>query len=373
MTRICKFCGSEFTPVNNRQLYCNQPHIRICPVCGKQYVEKHNQNLSKPPVACSYPCRVKSTQQTSLIKYGCVTPGNNAEARQKSANTVKHKELTKFMYIKDYRPVSKINLKINKMINDLGFSTELEYPIGNRVYDIIIPKLNTLIEIDPTFTHSNMGSDKFPPLDKYYHRDKTELAIHNGFKCIHLFDWDNAEMILKSICVSPDNIIKAADCDVYKLNLDVADKFIVDNHYAGRHRGQLFALGLIKDNEIYQVMTFGKPTYDKSHYVQIYRMCNKLGYAVDTGYDRLSQAASNFGLYDIVAYCDRAKSDGSDLDIIGMKRIRTTPPQLIWSKGAEYKYDSLFYSGKIDYSQRQKLIQDGWMSVYDCGQFVYEV
>ena len=39
-------------------------------------------------VACSYECRVKKTQKTSLEKYGCLAPGNNPEAREKSKKTM---------------------------------------------------------------------------------------------------------------------------------------------------------------------------------------------------------------------------------------------------------------------------------------------
>ncbi len=59
-----------------------------CPVCGKQYLVTNNENLKRPPVACSYECRVKRTRETSLKKYGVVAPGNNVEARAKAKQTM---------------------------------------------------------------------------------------------------------------------------------------------------------------------------------------------------------------------------------------------------------------------------------------------
>ena len=60
--KICAFCGKEFIPRSNNQRYCKGPHYRICPICGKEYLEDNVENLKRPPVACSYECRVKRTR-----------------------------------------------------------------------------------------------------------------------------------------------------------------------------------------------------------------------------------------------------------------------------------------------------------------------
>ena len=86
--KICKFCNKEFTPRSNHQSYCSGPHIRICPVCKGGYIEDNSENLKFPPVACSYECRIKKTQQTSLEKYGCKAPGNSTSARNKAKETM---------------------------------------------------------------------------------------------------------------------------------------------------------------------------------------------------------------------------------------------------------------------------------------------
>ena len=89
--RTCKFCNLPFVPVSNYQQYCKRPHYMACPVCGKQYLVTNNENLKRPPVACSYECRRVRREQTSLEKYGIKTPGNNPEARAKSKATMLEK------------------------------------------------------------------------------------------------------------------------------------------------------------------------------------------------------------------------------------------------------------------------------------------
>lgn len=60
MTKICRFCGKQFTPRSNRQIYCDREHKRVCPSCGSVYVEKYNENLKKPPRLCSSYCGIRS-------------------------------------------------------------------------------------------------------------------------------------------------------------------------------------------------------------------------------------------------------------------------------------------------------------------------
>jgi len=86
--KICKFCNQPFIPTSGKQRYCKRPHYMNCPVCGKQYLVTSNENLKKPPVACSYACRAKRTRETSLQRYGVVAPGNNVEARKKAKATM---------------------------------------------------------------------------------------------------------------------------------------------------------------------------------------------------------------------------------------------------------------------------------------------
>ena len=89
--RICEFCGEPFVPNSNFQRYCKRPHYMNCPICGKQYLVTNNENLRRPPVACSYECRAKKTRQTSLQKYGVAAPGNNPEARVKAKASMQKK------------------------------------------------------------------------------------------------------------------------------------------------------------------------------------------------------------------------------------------------------------------------------------------
>lgn len=66
-SRICEYCGKEFTPTSNRQKWCSDPHYGPCPVCGKSTLIR---DMHIGPQCCSIACRSKLIEKTSLERYG---------------------------------------------------------------------------------------------------------------------------------------------------------------------------------------------------------------------------------------------------------------------------------------------------------------
>lgn len=319
---------------------------------------------------------ISKRMKTNRERYGDVMPFNRPECYEKQHSIMMKKYGVPYgsmtpNAIKQNGHISKLNLRIKSKIESLGFTVELEKYLDGKMYDLFIPDRNILIEVDPTYTHNSIGNHWAPSgLDKYYHKNKTKLAVKNGFSCIHVFDWDNQDILLPAIF--PTKEIDGSSLRVYRLTTKATNEFLSKNHYRGSHRGQLLCLGLVKDDTIYQVMTFGKPTYSKDHSIQLYRMCSKIGYEVIDGYDILSKFASELGLCNIITYSDLAKFDGTEFEKIGMKFVRQSPPRKIWSKGLDYINSTLIVSGRSPYCSEELMLKDGWLPVYDCGQAVYE-
>ena len=414
--RACKFCGKIFIPKSNNQWYCKNVHIRICPVCGKNYIEDNVENLKRPPVACSYECRKVRREQTSLKKYGRKDPGNNPNARKKAKETMKQKfgvdyamqsqkiqEKSRNTYKMNHKNKrlfssnqtieipenendkgSKITQRVAKKLNDVGLETSFEFKLDTKFYDIHILGTNTLIEIDPTYTHNIIGNHLGDTgVDKYYHRDKSKLAEKYDYRCIHIFDWDDLDKIVDML--KPRKKIYARNCSIYKINKDIGDKFLNSYHLQGTCKGQLLYLGLVYQNELLELMTFGKPRYNKNYPVELLRLCTKSGYSVIGGASKLFKYVVNvYELDSILSYCDISKFDGSVYEKLGMKYHHATPPQEIWSKRSDKitanllrqrGFDQLFgtnYGKGTD--NNELMIEHGWLPVYDCGQkvFVYE-
>lgn len=324
---------------------------------------------------------------TFLERYGVARAINVPEFREKMRQTmierygVPYYHMTEEFKQSQHFRISNINKQFAETLHSLDIGTEFEVSIGLKSYDIHILNTNILIEIDPTYTHNIIGNHwSSTGLDKYYHRDKTQLAIDNGYRCVHVFDWDDWDKVIDMF--KPRQRVYARNCEIYRLNLDVAVEFLDEYHLQGSCRGQLLCLGLVHKGELLQVMTFGKSRYDKSHAVELLRLCTKPGYSVVGGASRLFSFATNeYGLSNIISYCDRSKFTGDVYEKLGMKLIRITPPQEVWSRGTEKitanllrqrGYDQLFNTnhGKGT-SNEQLMLEDGWLPVYDCGQLVY--
>ena len=169
---------------------------------------------------------------------------------------------------------------------------------------------------------------------------------------------------------------------MYKLNSKVADDFIKKYHLQGTVRGQQLCLGLVYQNELVQVMTFGKPRYNKNYYAELLRLCSKPDIAVIGGAEKLFKFATDkLGVEEIISYCDLSKFNGAVYERIGMKLKTVTDPQEIWSKNdrkitanllRQRGFDQLFGT---DYGKgtdnNSLMLQDGWLPVCDCGQAVY--
>lgn len=64
LTKICKYCGKEFTPKFVREEYCEGPHFANCEVCGKSY-EVKDVKRSDARRTCSEECRFKLQVQNT--------------------------------------------------------------------------------------------------------------------------------------------------------------------------------------------------------------------------------------------------------------------------------------------------------------------
>ena len=133
----------------------------------------------------SYKKGLIKQQQTCLERYGYMCAFSNPKIRshrkkKNSGPNLKFKSLLESANVN--------NLKI-----------ETEFVIGLKSYDFKINQY--LIEINPSATHKSTFcpfSDG-KPRDKYYHQNKTKLALENGYICIHIWDWTDKDLIIKQL------------------------------------------------------------------------------------------------------------------------------------------------------------------------------
>lgn len=278
--------------------------------------------------------------------------------------------------------ISKINKKFQQYLAENNIESTLEVNIGNKFFDLYIPACKTVVEIDPSYTHNTEGCNHFNhkvPLD--YHISKTQIAVQNGYRCIHVFDWDDWDKVIQ--LVTPTKRIYARECQLVKVVDDkVANKFIKENHLQGQARGALLTLGLAYNDELVQCMSFGLSRYNKNYTYELLRLCSKQGVSVLGGASKMFKfATQQLELDSIISYCDASKFTGKVYEAMGMTRSKLTAPSIIWSKEEKHitsnllrqrGYDQLFNTNYGKGTDNELLMLfNGWVPVPDCGQYVF--
>lgn len=391
---ICKKCGNTFIVGRSKtdgefllrdycddcyNTYVKKPEykLKICKKCGKEFKIYPNKdgNFTEHKQYCQecLPLALKEGHnKTCLEKYGvaysCLLPQCQSNRLVKT---------------------SKLNNKFAEFLNNKGIRTELEWydKEHNRHYDIHLPDKNILIEINPTYTHNIFGShfDGFEYKDenkvKWLHFYRTE-DIKEYKHVIHVWDWDNWYKILYIV---QDKLKLYARKLIVKeiTNKDEIKNFLEINHIQGNCRNKKVCLGLYDNEELIQVMVFGRPRYNKNYQWELFRLCTKFDSYVVGGAEKLFKYfINNYQPESIISYCDISKFTGNVYDRLGFKLLKQTSPAKIWSKGKEHITDNLLRQRGFDQlfktnygkgtSNEELMLQHSWLPIYDCGQKVFE-
>lgn len=359
------------------------------------------------------PYLINKVYATNLEKYGTIYPSQNPEIKQKVRETNKErfgysytfeseemKEKSRRTCMDKYgvpyncmRPeakghsvISKVNLYWAEVIQkQLGLQVEFEKNLENRSFDLWVKDTNLLLEIDPTVTHNSFMSvydAASSGLDPTYHRNKSVVASRYGYRCVHVFDWDEPDKIIELI--NPHKTIVYARQGIVKsLDLKTCNEFLNRYHLQGSVRGQVVCYGLYFNDDLVQVMTFGKPRYNPKFEWELLRLCSRSSVRVVGGANRLFQHfIRDRRPSSIISYCDISKFSGNVYKELGMTLKEVASPAKVWSKDnmritdnllRQRGYDQLFNAnyGK-GISNEQLMLNHDWLPVYDCGQAVYE-
>ena len=341
-----------------------------------------SERLKDPEIRAKY-------AETSMKHYGVPHSHMDPEVKLKTEQTmIEHFGVPYYVMLPEYRSTQatkQVSL-INKAFADAltskcNVDVEYEFNLRNKFYDLRIKGTNILIEIDPSYTHSDLPNHWGEGLPIDYHINKTTIAEEEGYRCIHIFDWDNLDKITDMLM--PRTTIYARQCSIQPIDDKTSREFIQEYHLQGDARGAIFRYGLIYKGELVSVMTFGKPRYNKNYEWELLRLCTKKDANVIGGASRmLNQFLKDANPNSIISYCDKAKFNGNVYRKIGMTLHHISPPAKVWSKDNEYVTDNLLRQRGYDQlfdtnygkgtSNQELMIENGWRSVYDCGQLVFE-
>lgn len=324
----------------------------------------------------------EKSKNTCLKKYGVEYSFQSENNKVKSKQTLFDKYGVQNA-LQLHKKISKINKNIGEFLGIFD-TKDYEFPLDTKSFDL---KFNDiLIEVNPSVTHSTSYSiynnGKF--LDKNYHKNKTLLAEQNNYRCIHIWDWDDLDKVY-NLVHKPTNIIYARNCDVVLIDKETADNFLELNHLQGKCVGDKIRLGLIYNDILVGLMTFGAPRYTSKYQVELLRLCFKQTYNIIGGSEKLFKYfIKNYKPTSIISYCDRSKFNGNVYNKLGFNKVSDGIPSRHWYniKTKQHITDNLLRQRGFDQlfntnygkgiSNEMLMKQNNFIEVYDCGQAVFE-
>lgn len=302
--------------------------------------------------------------QTCLEKYGVEHPCQISQCIEALEKAVGH---------------SKPEKEFANLLEKYDIVYEQEYTLRGFKYDFKVN--NYLFEINPSGTHNvTFGLFGKKPKSKNYHYTKHVVAKEFNFRCIHIFDWDNEEKIIKTFLVEKERVY-ARKCEIKGVSVNEAKQFLNENHLQG-YANDLIRLGLYYNNELVEIMTFAKPRYNKKYDYEIIRLC-AIKNVVGGAQRLLSEFIKMYNPKNIISYCDLSKFDGNVYRQLGFKSINKPQPSKHWYnlKTGQHITDNLLRQKGFDQlfktnygkgtSNEDLMRESGFVEIFDCGQLTF--
>ena len=287
--------------------------------------------------------------------------------------------------VKIYENSSRFESEIYSYIH--GLKEDILIEKGNREIlngkeiDIYLPEYRLGIEFNGNYWHSDIFKEPG------YHQHKTLLAAQKGIRLIQIFEyeWGNdrkkelLKELIKNIITTNHVVIYARKCEIKQINIQDERSFLEENHLQGYISSKV-ALGLYYDNELVEIMTFGKPRFNQEYEWEIIRLASKAGFSITGGAERLFKAfVDSHKPKNIVSYCDISKFTGgvyTKLKFI-ITKDGILRPNYVWvdakTNRVVTRYQAqkhkLIESGLGELGDTEKDIMEnlGFIKVYDCG------
>ena len=200
--------------------------------------------------------------------------------------------------------------------------------------DIYIPDKKIAIEFNGSYWHSEIYKDK------YYHQKKTIECAKRGIRLIHIFEYEynsNREKILaflkNAVNINDNTVIYARETEIREVGNSEALEFCEKYHLGNGVKASI-RLGLYHNNELVQLMTFGKPRFNSEYEYEVYRLVTKFGVNVAYGINKLFKHFLRiYKPKSVLTYVDIAKFTGNSYLKVGFKLcedIGISKPNYVW-------------------------------------------
>lgn len=260
-----------------------------------------------------------------------------------------------------------------KSVDDTATSRQKGYIYPYEI-DVFIKNKMIGFEFNGLYWHSEAKKD-----DRNYHLNKTNLALKNKIRIVHIFEneWKEKRNICESMIRCSlgkiENKINARECKVLKIEASKARKFLDDNHIKG-YLPSSDNYALVKNDEILSVLTI-KKSRSYNGFLEITRFATKLDTIVRGGFQKILKVvkmeySSTFS--GLVSYCHISHGTGNVYEKAGFKMIKTTKPDYNYTDG-KVMYDRFKFRAQPGKTEKEVAEENGVYRIYGCGSKLYKL
>lgn len=254
--------------------------------------------------------------------------------------------------------------------------------LGSHELDVYLPEKKIAFEFNGVFWHSELNGKR-----SNYHIEKTNKCNEKGIQLIHILDseWNTKQEIVKSRIRSRlgvNSTIPARKCTVVQLNSTLSRTFFNTTHIQGFCSASV-VYGLMCNNEIVAVMSFGKARYNKKVQWELLRYSNQLNVTIVGGAGKLfNHFVRTQSPTSITTYSDKRWNTGNMYEKIGFTKQHSAKPNYYYFQPhdtTKLYHRSQFQKHKLHklpqfdpvLTEWQNMVNNGFDRIWDCGNDVF--
>ena len=234
-----------------------------------------------------------------------------------------------------------LSLKIEIQCHDRTLIKPLEL-------DIYIPSHDIAIECNGSYWHSELAGK-----NKFYHNNKSEKCKLKKTHLIHIWEheWFNKPALVKSRIKAKLGLnqrIYARKTAIVEISSNVLSAFL-DEHHIQSSCPASIRYGLLSEDVLVAVMSFGKSRYDKKIEFELLRYCSLQGVHIIGGASKLfKHFIRQHYPYSVISYSDRSWNSGGLYEKLGFDYSHSTDPAYY------YTNDYINFENRVTF-QKHKL------------------
>ena len=282
-------------------------------------------------------------------------------------------------------------LNFQKIFSNYNITNNSRKIIDKEI-DIYFNDYNLGIEINGIYWHSygknNINPSQFDKkFQKNRHFNKTKSASDNNILLFHIFENELLDDTKYNIWLSMinnklglSNKIYARKCIIKEIKSSESNLFIFNNHMQGIRNAEI-KLGLLYDNELVSVMTFGKPLQNLEYEYELIRFCNKLNTNVIGAASKLLKYfEKNYKPTSIISYANRRWSNGDLYKTLNFKCLGETEPNKFIISDKKLYSRINFQKHKLkdklkiyddNLTADENIINNDYRIIWDSGNFIF--